>query len=52
MATTAPATSRPARGHRVRTDILVGGGLIAVTTLGRLLWQASDAGLFDTFGTR
>ena len=52
MATTAPATSHAPRTHRVRTDILVGAGLIAVTTIGRLLWQASDAGVFDTLGTR
>jgi hypothetical protein len=47
-----PATSRARRTHHVRTDILVGAGLIAITMLGRLLWQASDAGWFDTLGTR
>ena len=47
-----PVASRNARTHRVRPDILVAAGLIAIVTLGRLLWLASDAGLFDTFGTR
>ncbi|MCW2799604.1 MAG: hypothetical protein JWQ70_1076 [Aeromicrobium sp.] len=50
MATT--TTSHAPRTDRVRTDILVGASLIAVATLGRLLWLASDAGLLDTFGTR
>jgi hypothetical protein len=47
-----PDTNRRARSHRVRPDILIAAGLIAIVTLGRLLWQASDAGLFDTLGTR
>jgi hypothetical protein len=47
-----PAPSRNERTHRVRPDLLVGAGLIAVVMLGRLLWQASDAGIFDTFGIR
>jgi hypothetical protein len=49
---TTPASSRTPGTHHVRIDILVGAGLIALTMLGRLLWQASDAGWFDTFGAR
>jgi hypothetical protein len=52
MATTAHGTDRPTTTHVVRVDLLVGAGLIMVTAVGRLLWQAADAGLFDTFGTR
>ncbi|MDX6277684.1 MAG: hypothetical protein QOJ72_1812 [Nocardioidaceae bacterium] len=47
-----PVSRSRTRTHRVRPDLLVGAGLIALVTLGRLLWQASDSGWFDTFGTR
>jgi hypothetical protein len=52
MATTAYGTHRPTSAHLVRVDLLFGAGLIVITAAGRLLWQAADAGLFDTFGTR
>lgn len=52
MATPVRGADRPSPTHRVRTDLLVGAGLIVVAALGRLLWQATDAGVIDTFGTR
>lgn len=47
-----PATSRAPRTHHVRVDLIVGGGLIAVAMLGRLVSLASGTGWFDTFGIR
>ena len=43
-------TSRPGRTSRVRVDVIVGIGLLAVATTGHLVWAAGESVLVALAG--